>query len=87
MLALFREVVVFWQLLSSITDEQVDTRPTPVTVVSSVYVWKSGGYLSAIFVSDGRLAIASSCRSPSSAFQITNCSLERQPKSGAAHDA
>lgn len=52
--------VVFWQLLSSVTDEQADSPQATATAVPPAYIWESGGYLSAVFVPDGRLAVASS---------------------------
>ncbi|WP_322488712.1 hypothetical protein [Chloroflexus sp.] len=52
--------VVLWQLLSSVTDEQANTRQATATAVPPAYIWESGGYLSAVFVPDGRLVVASS---------------------------
>lgn len=54
--------VVFWQLLSSVNEEQANTpqATATATAVPPAYVWDSGGYLSAVFVPDGRLAVASS---------------------------
>ncbi|WP_298406794.1 WD40 repeat domain-containing protein [uncultured Chloroflexus sp.] len=53
---------VFWQLLSSVTDEQADTRQTmaTVTAVPPAHIWESGGYLSTVSTPGGRLAVASS---------------------------
>lgn len=50
--------VVFWQILSSVTEEQANT--SRATAVPPAYIWEAGEYLLAVFVPDGRLAVASS---------------------------
>lgn len=61
---------VFWQLLSSVTDEQADTSQAmaTVTAVPSAYIWEAGGYLSTVSTPGDRLAVASSYQTTTLSF-------------------